>query len=168
MEGRGELDELDALGALASLAGYACRAAQLTLKSYLSFKTQSRPIKSGLTHKSDPRSCETCQGYPYWFDGRYRDQPAEATPSSPGPGASLKEEEPEEEEGEEPPRTGEAAVGRKPTARTSQKLELAAPQKWVQCAKCELWRKVRPSLQGRSCIPSIPEQSQPMNCRSGA
>ena len=49
------------------------------------------------------------------------------------------------EEGEE---YGEGSDGeamqqpRKPFTRTAQKLEKDAPQKWVQCAKCELWRKV--------------------------
>lgn len=32
---------------------------------------------------------------------------------------------------------------RKPFTRTMQKLEKEAPQKWVQCAKCNKWRKVR-------------------------
>lgn len=31
---------------------------------------------------------------------------------------------------------------RKPSFRTANKQEKIAPQKWVQCAKCELWRKV--------------------------
>ena len=38
---------------------------------------------------------------------------------------------------------------RKPSFRTVQKQEKIAPQKWVQCAKCELWRKVTSlNLQG--------------------
>ena len=36
---------------------------------------------------------------------------------------------------------------RKPYTRTAQKLEKEAPQKWVQCAKCELWRKVSTALE---------------------
>ena len=32
---------------------------------------------------------------------------------------------------------------RKPFTRTMQKLEKEAPQKWVQCAKCNKWRRVR-------------------------
>ena len=32
---------------------------------------------------------------------------------------------------------------RKPSFRTAQRQDKIAPQKWVQCAKCELWRKVR-------------------------
>lgn len=47
---------------------------------------------------------------------------------------------------------------RKPFTRTMQKQERDALQKWVQCAKCAKWRKVRFScfLSVRQCGASVP------------
>ena len=43
---------------------------------------------------------------------------------------------------------------RKPFTRTMQKLEKEAPQKWVQCAKCNKWRRVRHETQLRHMLRS--------------
>lgn len=48
--------------------------------------------------------------------------------------------------GSDPDEDGRFGKQRKPSFRTAQKAEKIAPQKWVQCAKCELWRKVASHL----------------------